>query len=79
MVSLVESISGKLFNFISFSVLSTMNQKYRSTLIESKRLNATGLLQKANANNITADKILYDHAIQMVSFSSEFPLISQTK
>ena len=43
-----------------------MNSKYRSTLCESKKLNASGLLQKANANHITADKILYDHAIHMV-------------
>lgn len=43
-----------------------MNSKYRSTLLESKKLNGSGLLQKANASNITADKILYDHAIQMV-------------
>lgn len=34
--------------------------------MESKKLNGTGLLQKANANNITADKILYEYAIQMV-------------
>lgn len=52
---------------ILFSVLSTMNSKYRTTLSESKKLNASGLLQKATANHITADKILYDHAIQMVS------------
>lgn len=44
-----------------------MNMKYRSTLSESKKLNASGLLQRATANHITADKILYDHAIQMVS------------
>lgn len=49
-------------------VLSTMNSKYRSTLCESKKLNASGLLQKANANHITADKILYDHAIHVVIF-----------
>lgn len=49
-------------------VLSTMNSKYRSTLCESKKLNASGLLQKANANHITADKILYDHAIHVVTF-----------
>lgn len=36
-------------------------------LMESKKLNGSGLLQKANANNITADKILYEYAIQMVS------------
>lgn len=44
-----------------------MNSKYKMILLESKKLNGTGLLQKANANNITADKILYDYAIQMVS------------
>ncbi|KAG5671109.1 hypothetical protein PVAND_001323 [Polypedilum vanderplanki] len=47
------------------NVLSTMNMKYRTTLNESKKLNASGLLQRATANHITADKILYDHAIQM--------------
>ncbi|XP_063708462.1 serine/threonine-protein kinase ULK2 [Culicoides brevitarsis] len=47
------------------NVLSMMNTKYRATLCESKKLNGSGLLQKANASNITADKILYDHAIQM--------------
>lgn len=57
--------------FINFKilVLSKMNMKYRSTLAESKKLNASGLLQKATANHITADKILYDHAIQMVRFT----------
>jgi hypothetical protein len=53
-----------------FSVLSRMNTKYRQTLAESKKLNATGLLQKATANHITADKILYDHAIQMVRITT---------
>lgn len=43
-----------------------MNSKYRSILFESKKLNGTGLLQKANAFNITADKILYDYALDMV-------------
>ncbi|XP_058465538.1 serine/threonine-protein kinase ULK2 [Malaya genurostris] len=47
------------------SVLSMMHSRYRSTLCESKKLNGTGLLQRAGASNITADKILYDHAIQM--------------
>lgn len=45
-----------------------MNNKYRLTLGESKKLNGSGLLQKASAYNITADKILYDHAIQMVIY-----------
>lgn len=44
-----------------------MNSKYRNILYESKKLNGTGLLQKASAFNITADKILYDYAIDMVS------------
>ncbi|XP_062562804.1 serine/threonine-protein kinase ULK2 isoform X1 [Armigeres subalbatus] len=47
------------------NVLSMMHMRYRSTLCESKKLNGTGLLQRAGASNITADKILYDHAIQM--------------
>lgn len=47
------------------NVITTMNSKYKMLLIESKKLNGSGLLQKANANNITADKILYEYAIQM--------------
>lgn len=56
-------------NKIYFSVLSVMNNKYKSTLAESKRLNNSGLLQKASTTNITADKILYNHAIEMVCIS----------
>lgn len=52
---------------LSVAALLTMNAKYRSILFESKRLNGSGLLQKANAFNITADKILYDYALDMVS------------
>lgn len=47
------------------SVLSMMHSRYRTTLCESKKLNGTGLLQRAGASHITADKILYDHAIKM--------------
>lgn len=46
-----------------------MNSKYRALLAESKRLNGAALLQKAAAANITADKILYNYAIAMVSLS----------
>lgn len=63
----MRNLSEASVNVCSSSVLSTMNSKYRTTLSESKKLNASGLLQKATANHITADKILYDHAIQMVS------------
>lgn len=51
-----------------------MNAKYRTTLIESKKLNSATLLQRAAANHITADKILYDHAIQMVSRRESVPI-----
>lgn len=47
-----------------------MNTKYKVLLVESKKLNGSGLLQRASANNITADKILYEYAIQMVSTKS---------
>lgn len=43
-----------------------MNTKFRSTLHECKQLNSTGLLNKLGSTNITAEKILYNHAIQMV-------------
>nr|CAI5863565.1 unnamed protein product [Callosobruchus analis] len=47
------------------NVVSTLNTKFRSTLQECKQIHTTGLLNKIAATNITADKILYDHAIQM--------------
>ncbi|PSN54418.1 hypothetical protein C0J52_10975 [Blattella germanica] len=51
------------------SVVSCMNAKFRNCLSECKQLNTPGLLQKAGVDpgstNITADKILYNHAIQM--------------
>ncbi|XP_012255095.2 serine/threonine-protein kinase unc-51 isoform X1 [Athalia rosae] len=43
-------------------VVSVMNDKFRSCLAECKQLNSAGLLRQAGA---TADKILYNHAIQM--------------
>ncbi|XP_076269586.1 serine/threonine-protein kinase unc-51-like protein Atg1 isoform X2 [Rhynchophorus ferrugineus] len=47
------------------SVVSTLNTKFRTTLLECKQLNSTGLLNKIGTTDITADKIIYNHAIQM--------------
>ncbi|XP_055619680.1 serine/threonine-protein kinase unc-51 isoform X2 [Toxorhynchites rutilus septentrionalis] len=55
----------RYFEAILTKVLSMMHSRYRATLLESKKLNGAGLLQRATACNITADRILYDHAIQM--------------
>ncbi|XP_053986837.1 serine/threonine-protein kinase unc-51 isoform X2 [Hylaeus anthracinus] len=43
-------------------VVNTMNEKFKSCLSECKQLNSAGLLHQTGA---TADKILYNHAIQM--------------
>uniref|UniRef100_A0A0K8UX58 Serine/threonine-protein kinase ULK2 n=1 Tax=Bactrocera latifrons TaxID=174628 RepID=A0A0K8UX58_BACLA len=61
------------------NALLAMNSKYRSILFESKRLNGSGLLQKANAFNITADKILYDYALDMCQAAALDELLSNTK
>ncbi|XP_017466023.1 PREDICTED: serine/threonine-protein kinase unc-51 [Rhagoletis zephyria] len=61
------------------NALLTMNSKYRSILFESKKLNVSGLLQKANAFNITADKILYDYALDMCQAAALDELLSNTK
>ncbi|XP_067642868.1 serine/threonine-protein kinase unc-51 isoform X2 [Eurosta solidaginis] len=61
------------------NALLTMNSKYRSILFESKKLNGSGLLQKANAFNITADKILYDYALDMCQAAALDELLSNTK
>ncbi|KAK9696256.1 Protein kinase domain [Popillia japonica] len=47
------------------TVVSTLNTKFRTTLASCKQLNSTGLLTKFASANITADKLLYNHAIQM--------------
>jgi hypothetical protein len=50
--------------------VSVLNAKFRQCLSDCKQLNTPGLLQKAGVDpgstNITADRILYNHAIQMV-------------
>ncbi|ALC44653.1 Atg1 [Drosophila busckii] len=61
------------------NALLTMNSKYRSILFESKRLNGSGLLQKANAFNITADKILYEYALSMCQAAALDELLKNTK
>ncbi|XP_043254447.1 serine/threonine-protein kinase unc-51 isoform X2 [Colletes gigas] len=43
-------------------VVNIMNEKFKSCLSECKQLNSAGLLHQTGA---TADKILYNHAIQM--------------
>ncbi|KAJ8923216.1 hypothetical protein NQ315_001771 [Exocentrus adspersus] len=47
------------------SVVSALNTKFRTTLQECKQLNSTGLLNKVGSACITADKILYTHAIKI--------------
>ncbi|CAG9773811.1 unnamed protein product [Ceutorhynchus assimilis] len=47
------------------NVMSTLNTKFRSTLMECKQLSSSGLLNKIGTTDITADKIIYNHAIQM--------------
>lgn len=58
-----------MFSF-KLAVVGIMNQKFRQCLADCKQLNTPGLLQKAGVDpattNIAADKILYNHAIQMV-------------
>lgn len=51
------------------SVVTQLNGKFRVTLNDCKKLNNAGLLSKMGSTNITADKLLYNHAIQMVSFA----------
>ncbi|XP_066140062.1 serine/threonine-protein kinase unc-51 isoform X1 [Euwallacea fornicatus] len=47
------------------NVVSSLNSKFRSTLVECKQLNSSGLLNKIGTTDVTADKIIYNHAIQM--------------
>lgn len=47
-------------------MVTILTARYHMTLNESKRLNAPGLIERAKANNINADVILYNYAIEMV-------------
>ncbi|KAF4527920.1 hypothetical protein B566_EDAN011311 [Ephemera danica] len=56
------------------NVVSMLNEKFHYCLSTCKQLNMPGLLQRAgvdpSTSSITADRILYNHAIEMVSCSS---------
>lgn len=47
------------------TVVSALNDRFRATLAECKQLNQTKPLSKVGNAAVTADKILYNHAIQM--------------
>ncbi|KAL1494404.1 hypothetical protein ABEB36_010007 [Hypothenemus hampei] len=47
------------------NVVTTLNSKFKNTLMECKQLNSAGLLNKIGTIDFTADKIIYNHAIQM--------------
>lgn len=52
-----------------------MHNKFRQCLNDCKALDAPGLLNRTDLDtSITADKILYSHAIQMVGLV--YPLLS---
>jgi serine/threonine-protein kinase ULK/ATG1 len=48
-----------------FAVMSSLNSKFRTTLVECKQLNSPEVMERVT--NITADKLLYEHAVQIVS------------
>ena len=52
------------------AVMSSLNSKFRTTLAECKQMNSTELMAKVA--DITADKLLYDHAVQIVSGCGRF-------
>ncbi|XP_044728249.1 serine/threonine-protein kinase ULK2 isoform X2 [Chrysoperla carnea] len=58
--------SGKLSSSATAKfVVTTLNKKFRSTLSQCRKMNGNNLLQRAEQANITADKLLYNHAIKM--------------
>ncbi|XP_049863431.1 serine/threonine-protein kinase unc-51 isoform X1 [Schistocerca gregaria] len=63
------------------SVVSMLNSKFHQCLNECKQLNTPGLLQKAgvdpSSTSITADRILYNHAIQMCQSAALDELFGQ--
>jgi serine/threonine-protein kinase ULK/ATG1 len=46
-----------------FAVMSSLNSKFRTTLVECKQLNSPEVMERVT--NITADKLLYEHAVQI--------------
>lgn len=55
-------------NGFFFLVISNLNSLFKSTLTECKHMKSTELISKMT--EITAEKLLYDHAIQIVSYFS---------
>lgn len=53
-----------------YIVVTSINDKYRAVLNESKKLYAAGLWKKAVTNHIDADTLLYDHAIAICGMAS---------
>lgn len=51
-----------------FTVVTELNEKFKTTLGECKKLNSAGLLSKMASITVAADKLLYNHAIQMVIY-----------
>jgi serine/threonine-protein kinase ULK/ATG1 len=45
------------------NVMSSLNSKFRTTLVECKQLNSPEVMERVT--NITADKLLYEHAVQI--------------
>lgn len=46
-------------------VVKTLNKKFKSTIQQCRKLNATNLLQRAERATISADYLLYNHALKM--------------
>ncbi|XP_063222174.1 serine/threonine-protein kinase unc-51 isoform X2 [Bacillus rossius redtenbacheri] len=65
------------------SVVAQLNSKFRQCLAECKQLNTPGLLQKAGVDpsttNITADRLLYNHAIHICQTAALDELFDKPK
>jgi len=61
--------------------VSKLNEKFHYCLATCKQLNMPGLLQRAGVDpntSITADRILYNYAIEMVCFSAKNKMIQSS-
>lgn len=68
-----------MFNHLfNYKVVAVLNQRFHHCLSQCKQLNGQSLasqLGDSNAAQLTADKLLYNHAIDLVSLlSNDFHL-----
>lgn len=61
-------ITFSLFNiFISFIVVQQLNETFHKVLDDCKQINVPNMLHNTSSSTTTAEKLLYDYAVEIVT------------